>query len=39
MTVLVYPMDWPVGAVIVIVYPMDWSGGCSDCHRVPNGLA
>ena len=26
------------GAVTVVVYPMDWSGGCSDCHRVPNGL-
>ena len=36
MTVRVYPVDWPEGAMTVIVYPMDWSGGCSDCYSVHN---
>ena len=27
MTVIVYPMDWPEGAVTVTVYPVDWPEG------------
>ena len=27
MTVIVYPVDWPEGAVTVTVYPVDWPEG------------